>query len=157
MAKTTIEITGEWPRLDVGGDLADGSARYKPTTGILAINHQMASGIQGRGIFSGFDMNDNVVSYVSLQRLIDDLNLNAGTVEGIPEVLFDTSQLTLPTQTKEFASASPTEMIFGWNAVYGDTDYTSNIPNTTELSARSIWIGQPLLQSIFDQLKKPPG
>ena len=158
MAKTTSDLKrGTFPWLDAGGDMSDGSSTYDTSTEILAINHQMSEGFDLTIFGRGLDRNDNIVSYVSLQRLIDDLNLNAGTVEGIPEVLFDTSQLTLPTQTKEFASASPTEMIFGWNAVYGDTDYTSNIPNTTELSARSIWIGQPLLQSIFDQLKKPPG
>lgn len=161
MAKTTIEITGEWPRLDVGGDLADGSARYKPGTGILAINHQMASGIQGRGIFSGFDMNDNVVSYVSLQKIIDDLNLNAATVAGIPDVLYDTSELTLPSNVGDFASGDPVEMIFGWKCKYGDTDYAnsaSEFPTEgQEKNAKGIWISQPLLQQVFDELKKPPG
>lgn len=161
MAKTTQDITGDWPRLDAGGDLADGSARYLDSTGILAINHQMASGFQITNRFINLDFNDNVVSYVSLQKLIDDLNLNASTVTGIPGVLFDTSDLTLPSNVGDFASASPVEMIFGWKCKYGDTDYAdsnSQFPDEgKKKNAKGIWIGQPLLQSIFDSLKKPPG
>ena len=48
------------------------------------------------------------------------------------------------------------ELIFGWKAKYGDTNY-----NLTQLNQggllEKIWVSQTLLQSIYDQLKKPPG
>ena len=136
----------------------DGEAHYNSTTKMLVVNHQMAEGFElalpnylgGYGI----DFNDNVVTYMSLQSLIDDINKNAGTVTGIPDKLFDSSELTYTPDTS-IASASPTEMLFGWNAKYGDTDY-SNTPNTGGVLER-IWLGQTLIQGIYDGLKKPPG
>ena len=54
------------------------------------------------------------------------------------------------------SAGNPLELIFGWQAKYGDTNY-----NLTQLNQggllEKIWVSQTLLQSIYDQLKKPPG
>jgi len=136
----------------------DGEAHYNSSTKMLVVNHQMAEGFEFAlpnylGGF-GIDFNDNVVTYMSLQNLLDEINENAGTVTGIPDKLFDSSELTYTPDTS-IASASPTEMLFGWNAEYGDTDY-SNTPNRGGVLER-IWLGQTLIQGIYDGLKKPPG
>ncbi len=128
----------------------DGEAKYDSSTKMLVVNHQMSEGFE----FLGLDFNDNVVTYMSLQNLIDDINKNAGTVTGIPGKLFDSSELTYTPDTS-VASGNPLEMLFGWNAKYGDTDY-SNTPNSGDTLSK-IFIGQNLLQKIYDELKKPPG
>ena len=131
---------------DTSGFGTDGEAMYDSGEKILVINHQMEE---------GFFNNDNIVSYVSLQNIIEDINKNAGTVDGIPQTLFDSSQLKYTYDTN-IAAGNPLELIFGWQAKYGDTDY-----NLTQLNQggllEKIWVSQTLLQSIYDQLKKPPG
>ena len=59
---------------DTSGFRTDGEF-YNESEKILVINHQMEE---------GFFNNDNIVSYVSLQNIIEDINKNAG-IDGNPK------------------------------------------------------------------------
>jgi len=136
---------------DTWSIFTDGEANYDSGEKILVINHQM-TGFDG---YMGLDFNDNIVSYVSLQNIIDDINLNAATVTGIPSKLFDSSDIEY-TYDNNIASTNPCELIFGWRADYGDTDYTLSALNQGGL-LQKIWVSQTVLQRIYDELKRPPG
>jgi len=123
----------------------DGKAKVVGNIGL--VNHQMD--------MSWWQNNDNNISYVTLQYLIDKINENSSSKGA--KVKFDTSKLTVPNGSppSEIQSANPLEMVCGWSAEYGpNADYSAL---TNSGIAGSLWLAIPMISNVWNQLTDPGG
>jgi len=141
---------------------AHANAEFKPAdgkaiaaAGLGRANHQM----ERSGFFSYFTSNDNVIDYVSLEFLIENINLNAkGKGSTNKDIKFDTSNFT-PGTIKRFASANPLKLIVSYkpeDAKYGEKADYSALNNSNGMLS-NIWLSLPGLVEIYEGLTNPPG